>query len=770
MLLGNLRSISLELTRRSEKLCINLVPGQKLCSKCQARISSLIKEKNDQIEENYEGEAMPSDEDVSEIEKSFAREQDRSQLKECFSAMCMSPIKSGSLPSSSKVSVGKRKLEAAVSSMKTKIARSLDIPPEKIEISKSTMDKEVMEKADAFDYLMKLLADKTNSVETSRAKIQILTLSPPNWSIKATAQYFNVSEYLVRTARKLAAEKGILTFPDPKKGHGLSNTTVGLIHQFYHDDEFTRLMPGQKDFVSIGKNVHKQKRLLMCILKELFVAFKEKFPIAKVSFAKFCSLRPKWCVLLGASGTHSVCVCTMHQNTKLLLAPIGENYKELMKLLVCSIENRECMIKRCPDCPKTSDALLNHLNMRLSDFEDDYIQFSQWTTTDRSILVQQQETVSEYIRLVVDQMNKLTAHSYIAKAQSQYLKKRKEELDEKSALILGDFAENYKFVIQDEVQSFHWNNLQCTLHPVVVYYQNCNMLKHFSYCIISNDLEHDTGFVYEVQKKVLADIKLKLSGLENIEYFSDGCAAQYKNRKNFMNLCMHEQDFGVKASWTFFATSHGKQPCDGIGGTVKRLVSKASLQRSLKDQILDPKAMFHFCRKNVNEIIFFFIDKDDLAFTREMLESRFKSTVAVPGTRLFHQYDVLDESTVLVKRCSEDLEYSLKHNLLGIQQKYTSICIESSDYVACVYESKWWVGLVIEVDRENQDVLTKFMEPHGPSRSFHWPEHRDDICWVPMAHVLAKVEVPTTASGRQYHLSSKDHMIVERKFAEQIKH
>ena len=139
MLLGNLRSISLELTRRSEKLCINLVPGQKLCSKCPARISSLIKEKNDQIEENYEGEAMPSDEDVSEIEKSFAREQDRSQLEECFSAMGMSPIKSGSLPSSSKVTVGKRKIEAAVSSMKTKIARSLEIPPEKIEISKSTM-------------------------------------------------------------------------------------------------------------------------------------------------------------------------------------------------------------------------------------------------------------------------------------------------------------------------------------------------------------------------------------------------------------------------------------------------------------------------------------------------------------------------------------------------------------------------------------------------------------------------------------------------------
>ena len=31
----------------------------------------------------------------------------------------------------------------------------------------------------------------------------------------------------------------------------------------------------------------------------------------------------------------------------------------------------------------------------------------------------------------------------------------------------------------------------------------------------------------------------------------------------------------------FFATSHGKSACDGIGETVKRLLTKASLQRPL---------------------------------------------------------------------------------------------------------------------------------------------------------------------------------------------
>ena len=38
--------------------------------------------------------------------------------------------------------------------------------------------------------------------------------------------------------------------------------------------------------------------------------------------------------------------------------------------------------------------------------------------------------------------------------------------------------------------------------------------------------------------------------------------------------------------YVFFATSHGKQPCDEIGGTAKRLTKLASLGRATSDQIL----------------------------------------------------------------------------------------------------------------------------------------------------------------------------------------
>ena len=43
--------------------------------------------------------------------------------------------------------------------------------------------------------------------------------------------------------------------------------------------------------------------------------------------------------------------------------------------------------------------------------------------------------------------------------------------------------------------------------------------------------------------------------VKKIEYFSNGCAAQYKNYQNFLNLTLHHQDFGYKASWTIINTA-----------------------------------------------------------------------------------------------------------------------------------------------------------------------------------------------------------------------
>ena len=107
------------------------------------------------------------------------------------------------------------------------------------------------------------------------------------------------------------------------------------VNKFYEDDKYSRIMPGPKDHLSVGKKQHLQKRLVSVNLKELYNSFLKEHADIKTGFSKCCHLRRKWCVLLGASGTHCVCVCTYHQNMKFILDPLNLEYKDLLKFLVC---------------------------------------------------------------------------------------------------------------------------------------------------------------------------------------------------------------------------------------------------------------------------------------------------------------------------------------------------------------------------------------------------------------------------------------------------
>ena len=141
-----------------------------------------------------------------------------------------------------------------------------------------------------------------------------------------------------------------------KRERKLDESTVKAVIEFYKNDEYSRICPGKKDFVatkqSYGVKVHEQKRLLLANLKELHIDFVKATGI-RIGFSTFCALRPKSCVTVGSSGSHSVCVCEQHQNAKLLLTalPVHQDYKELLNLMVCSVDDRQCMLRECDKCP-----------------------------------------------------------------------------------------------------------------------------------------------------------------------------------------------------------------------------------------------------------------------------------------------------------------------------------------------------------------------------------------------------------------------------------
>ena len=104
-----------------------------------------------------------------------------------------------------------------------------------------------------------------------------------------------------------------------------------------------------------------------------------------------------------------------------------------------------------------------------------------------------------------------------------------------------------------------------------------------------------------------------------------------KNRKNFINLCHHEDDFGIPAEWHFSATSHGKSACDGLGGTVKRLAARASLQRPYNEQIMTPRQLFEWACSNIPAVSFEYCSTEDYKREQTHLERRFERARTITG-------------------------------------------------------------------------------------------------------------------------------------------
>ena len=122
-----------------------------------------------------------------------------------------------------------------------------------------------------------------------------------------------------------------------------------------------------------------------------------------------------------------------------------------------------------------------------------------------------------------------------------------------------------------------------------------------------------------------------------------------KIAKNFLNLCHHEADFGVKAEWHFSATSHGKGACDGVGGTVKRLAARASLQKPYEGQIMSPVQLFEWAALNIPGIVFQYCSTEEYEDVKSQLETRFQKSRTVAGTRKLHSFIPLTQDTVKVK-------------------------------------------------------------------------------------------------------------------------
>lgn len=212
--------------------------------------------------------------------------------------------------------------------------------------------------------------------------------------------------------------------------------------------------------------------------------------------------------------------------------------------------------------------------------------------------------------------------------------------------------------MKDAVQGWHWANAQCTLHPFAISYRDDNdVIQHQSLVIIAESLRHNFDAVYQFQQKLLEFLKEKFSIINKIFFYSAGAGSQYKNKKNFYSLCQYKKKEKIDVEWHFFATSHGKDPCDGIGGAFKRNAARASLQRPYKNQITTAKELYDWATTRSSNIAFRFCTEGDYNRLARHLNSMFNNVLAISGTQKYHSFIPIDDKHIKALRFSGSDEY-----------------------------------------------------------------------------------------------------------------
>lgn len=597
-----------------------------------------------------------------------------------------------------------------------------------------------------------------------------------------------------------------MTIPMRKRSTNIRDALAKKVDFFLSRDDNSRMLPGKKD----GKGIV-QRRVLNDYMKNLHLKFLAEFPEIKVSAGIFSKLRPQHIRLCNFL-SKSTCLCSKHQNFAL-------KCKCLQNLKVCNITNPDSFIRSKDE---------EEVNSILDQIDDDTVTFSQWKRVkidvggkvkEKTRLVSVEVPTDEFKTIFKSEIESFREHVSRVKSQYKAVKDLKEKLLPGQVILQMDFAEDYHCQNTDEVQNAYFGAANVTIFPVVAYYkqqQTDQELSVQSFAIISNEESHDASAVYAFLQKLLPVVKELVPETKQVFYWTDSPTSQFRNKSVFQIISKHESEFGCKANWNYFEAGHGKGPCDGIGGTVKRLADDAVTQS--KVVIQDPFDFFSWSQETQHEskIKYLFVSSDETKACKKLLQERAETLKAVPGTMKVHAVNGSEENKVVVRNVScfcngcfpamqfqessccegwsthnlqkrkgtkkvvkdpeviqpEEIEEERFDNQLNLDitgDAEKDCQLEVGDFVAAVYEEDLmpYLGQIVEFDKT--DVLITFMESSTSTinlrSTFKWPRNKDEV-WVDKSHILCVTPQPEQhgKSARSYTLDKLTLECIQKKY------
>ena len=173
---------------------------------------------------------------------------------------------------------------------------------------------------------------------------------------------------------------------------------------------------------------------------------------------------------------------------------------------------------------------------------------------------------------------KFIKHNFVYQWQATQFKNCVTEFPSDVIVSVVDFAENYTFKEQNEIQSMHWWSNQVTIFVHITYYRSQGEIQKVVHFFISDDKKHDTLFVQHCFMLHWGWAREQNTELRQHWVWSDGAASQFKAKRPFYFVGRYQSLTGLSMIWNFFESGHGKGEHDGAGAVIKRALTHEQLK------------------------------------------------------------------------------------------------------------------------------------------------------------------------------------------------
>ena len=177
-----------------------------------------------------------------------------------------------------------------------------------------------------------------------------------------------------------------------------------------------------------------------------------------------------------------------------------------------------------------------------------------------------------------------------------------------------------------------------------MYYVGSNSLP-YTFCSVSDNLEHGPPGIWAHLNPVIEHIKTMHADVEVLHFFSDGPTSQYRQNGNFYKFCKIMAEKGFKlATWNFHESGHGKGVPDAMGAAIKRLADSIV---SFGNDIPTATEFFE-CVGAKSAVKLFHVTSEEIQSEVDSFASL--KLQSVPGTMRLHQ--VITQSSTEFKHCN----------------------------------------------------------------------------------------------------------------------